>query len=135
MNTQLTITGEQLVGKGIRMAADYVDTKMNKGTAAVQARPSTYINLAVGLGGVLISASKMNISPAMKQAALIIGSNVLAEKIPDYAVELASPTAFPKTSYGGVSTANVIRPTVTIQPSANAYRPVSSVSSAAGGFF
>ncbi len=135
MNQEFIVTGEQFVGKGIRMAADYVDTSMGKGTEKVIARPSTYINLIAVVGGLLLYAyGKPNaqgiqkLSTATNQAALVIGSNILAEKIPDYAVEMLSPASLTKTSYGRVTSAT-IRPTVTITPSRTASVP------AASGFF
>ena len=77
-------------------------------------------------------------SPAAKQASLVIGSNILAEKIPDYAVELLAPTALPKTSYGRVASAvATIRPTVTITPSIGTAQvmPSLTATSMGSGFF
>lgn len=90
--TALTITGEQLIGKGIRMGADYIDTTMKSGAKKLIERPSTWINILAGIGGLVVYTQARTMSPGMRNAALIVGSNILAEKVPDYVMELMPTT-------------------------------------------
>lgn len=87
------VTGEQFVGKGIRMGADYVDTSMAATAKPLLERPSTWINLLLGVAGVGYAAYRMGKGYATEkeEAALVIGSNILAEKVPDYLTELMAP--------------------------------------------
>jgi hypothetical protein len=89
------VTGEQFVGKGIRMGADYVDETMKSTAKPLLERPSTWINLLLGLGGVGYAYYRMGKGYASEkeEAALVVGSNILAEKLPDYVIELMAPAA------------------------------------------
>jgi len=82
-----TVMGEQLVGKGVRMAAEYLDTSMNKGGETLFKRPSTWVNLIAGIGGMYVSTIP-TVAPATRNAALIVGTNVLAEALPSAASEV-----------------------------------------------
>lgn len=83
----LTVMGEQLVGKGIRMGADYIDTSMAKGAETILKRPSTWVNLIAGVGGIYLSTVP-TVAPGTRNAALIIGTNVLADALPSVALEV-----------------------------------------------
>ena len=93
-----TIVASQFVGKGVQEFTKYIDDTMGKTGAPLFERPSTWINIVGGVGGVLAGLYLFERNPELKLASVVVGSNLLT-KLVDYGRE-----------YAGVGSLAVMRP-------------------------
>jgi len=82
-----TIIASQFASKGIQKGAEYLDVLLNMENNPVYARPSTWVNIAGGLGGILAGIYLFEDNPKMQLIAVIAGSGMLTKTI-DYAQEM-----------------------------------------------
>ncbi|MCD6493895.1 MAG: hypothetical protein J7K36_08925 [Archaeoglobaceae archaeon] len=84
-----TIVASQFAGKGIQEFAEFIDIKLGRDKAELIGRPSTWINILGGLGGVLAGLYLLEDNPNLQLASVVVGSNLLT-KIVDYGKEYAA---------------------------------------------
>lgn len=84
-----TIVASQFIGKGIQEFADFIDIKLGRDKAELIGRPSTWINILGGLGGILAGLYLLEDQPKLQLMAVVVGSNLLTKTV-DYAKEYAA---------------------------------------------
>ena len=83
------------LGKAVQIGAEYIDSYFGKATEQLYAKPSTWINIAAGIFGILAPTYgyKLKVPAKWNDILMAMGASILVDKGTDYAISALAPVA------------------------------------------